>query len=186
MKLSDIARRSLSVLVLVAGLLFLVAACGGESTPTATPTAVPTVAPTPTPVATPTPAPTVAPTPTPTPVPTANANPHARCCANSRFGVERPAFQCRGEAGCHVDGKVSDGRRNEIGAQFFGMTLKTVEGEVRSPDSAKMLVDVESPAMGFVKSKSSPSRPSFHEVFQGCALASPAGGGGALQFRWHR
>ena len=39
----------------------------------------------------------------------------------------------------------------ESGAQFFGTNLKTVIGEVRSPDGARMLVDVESPAFGFVQ-----------------------------------
>ena len=37
------------------------------------------------------------------------------------------------------------------GAKFFGATLKTVEGEVKSPDGARMLVDVETPAFGFVQ-----------------------------------
>ena len=39
----------------------------------------------------------------------------------------------------------------ESGAQFFRTTLKSVEGEIRSPDAARMLVDVEAPAMGFVE-----------------------------------
>lgn len=37
------------------------------------------------------------------------------------------------------------------GAKFFGMTLKTVEGEVRTPDGARMLVDVENPTLGFAQ-----------------------------------
>ena len=40
---------------------------------------------------------------------------------------------------------------SESGAKFFGTTLKTVQGEIRSPDSAKMLVDAESPSFGFVE-----------------------------------
>ena len=39
----------------------------------------------------------------------------------------------------------------ESGAQFFGTTLKNVEGEIRSPDSVRMLVSAESPALGFVE-----------------------------------
>lgn len=39
----------------------------------------------------------------------------------------------------------------ESGAKFFGQTLKTVEGEVKSPDGARMLVDVETVAFGFVQ-----------------------------------
>ena len=37
------------------------------------------------------------------------------------------------------------------GQMFFGTTLKTVEGEIKSPEAARMLVDVEAPAMGFVQ-----------------------------------
>ncbi len=39
----------------------------------------------------------------------------------------------------------------ESGAKFFGTTLKTVDGEVKSPDSVRMLVDVEAPGLGFVE-----------------------------------
>ena len=39
----------------------------------------------------------------------------------------------------------------QTGQMFFGTTLKTVEGDIRSPEAAKMLVDVEAPAMGFVQ-----------------------------------
>ena len=38
----------------------------------------------------------------------------------------------------------------ESGAKFFGMTLKSLEGEVKSPDGFKMFVDVENPSFGFV------------------------------------
>ena len=40
---------------------------------------------------------------------------------------------------------------NESGAPFFEQKLKTVNGEVRSPDGARLLVDVESAAFGFVQ-----------------------------------
>lgn len=39
----------------------------------------------------------------------------------------------------------------QSGQMFFGTTLKTVEGDIRSPEAASMLVDVEAPAMGFVQ-----------------------------------
>ena len=39
----------------------------------------------------------------------------------------------------------------ESGSKFFGMTLKSVEGEVKSPDSFRMLVNVETPNFGFVE-----------------------------------
>lgn len=38
----------------------------------------------------------------------------------------------------------------ESGAKFFGMTLKSLEGEVKSPDGFKMFVNVENPSFGFV------------------------------------
>ena len=40
---------------------------------------------------------------------------------------------------------------NETGAKFFGATLKNVDGVVESPDSAHIVVEVESPAMGFAE-----------------------------------
>ena len=39
----------------------------------------------------------------------------------------------------------------ESGANFFGLTLKTVEGEIKSPDSARILVDAVAPGLGFVE-----------------------------------
>ena len=38
----------------------------------------------------------------------------------------------------------------ESGSKFFGMTLKSLEGEVKSPDGFKMFVNVENPSFGFV------------------------------------
>lgn len=40
---------------------------------------------------------------------------------------------------------------NETGAKFFGATLKNVNGEVQSPDSAKLVVEIESAALGFAE-----------------------------------
>ncbi|WP_420612298.1 LppX_LprAFG lipoprotein [Candidatus Spongiisocius sp.] len=39
----------------------------------------------------------------------------------------------------------------ETGAKFFGATLKNVNGEVQSPDSAKLVVEIESAALGFAE-----------------------------------
>ena len=39
----------------------------------------------------------------------------------------------------------------ESGAKFFANTLKTVNGEIRAPDSVRMLVGVEAPGLGFVE-----------------------------------
>lgn len=38
----------------------------------------------------------------------------------------------------------------ESGQDFFGMTLKSVEGEIKSPDGFKIFVNVENPSFGFV------------------------------------
>jgi hypothetical protein len=40
---------------------------------------------------------------------------------------------------------------DESGAKFFGTTLKSLEAEVKAPDSFKMVVDVEAPGFGFVE-----------------------------------
>ncbi len=45
--------------------------------------------------------------------------------------------------------RMSD--ETQSGTKFFGATLKTVEGDIRSPEAARMVVDVEAPAMGFVQ-----------------------------------
>ena len=39
----------------------------------------------------------------------------------------------------------------ESGSKFFGTTLKNLDGEVRTPDGVRMLVDVEAPGFGFVE-----------------------------------
>lgn len=38
----------------------------------------------------------------------------------------------------------------ESGGKFFGMTLKSLEAEVKSPDGFRMFVNVENPSFGFV------------------------------------
>ena len=39
----------------------------------------------------------------------------------------------------------------ESGAKFFETTFKSMESEVKAPDSFRMLVDVVAPAFGFVE-----------------------------------
>ena len=39
----------------------------------------------------------------------------------------------------------------ESGAKFFGLTLKSVEGEIRAPDRFRLLVDAVAPGLGFVE-----------------------------------
>ena len=40
---------------------------------------------------------------------------------------------------------------DETGAEFFGTTVRSMEAEVQSPDSVRLLLSVVAPALGFVK-----------------------------------
>ena len=142
MDLSKISSRRLSITVLVVGLLLAAAACGGaDPTPAAAPTVAPTPAPTvaPTPTPTPTVAPTATPTvvPTPTPDPEMSLNDLLSSAGEKLAAISTVKFQMVDEL--------------ESGAKFFGMTLKSVEGEVKSPDRFRMVVAVETPNFGFVE-----------------------------------
>ena len=110
MNLSQTLLRGLSITALVVAFLFLAAACGGGSTPTATP-----------------------PTATPAPVLSdvlTNAGEKMAAMSSAKFSM--------------VDEK-------ESGAKFFETTFKSLEAEVKAPDSFRMLVEVVSPAFGFVE-----------------------------------
>ena len=137
MDLSKILRRRLSITGLVMGLLFVTAACGADPTPTVAPTPTPTVVPTATQAV------AVAPTSTPTVVPTPTPNPDTALndllssAGEKLAAISTVKFQMVDEL--------------ESGAKFFGMTLKSVEGEVRSPDRFRMVVAVETPNFGFVE-----------------------------------
>ena len=110
MNLTKTLRRGLTIATLMVAFLFLAAACGGESTPTATP-------------------PTAIPTPTLSDVLT-NAGEKMAAMSSAKFDM--------------VDEK-------ESGAKFFDTTFKSLEAEVKAPDSFRMLVDVVSPAFGFIE-----------------------------------
>ena len=88
----------------------------------------------PAPTAAPTSEPTVAPTPTPTPELTLDSV--LSSAGQGLAEMSTAKFQMIDEL--------------ESGSQFFGMTLKNVEGEIKSPDSFRMLVNVETPNFGFV------------------------------------
>ena len=105
MNLSQTLLRGLSITALVMAFLFLAAACGGESTPTATP------------------APVLSDVLT-------NAGEKMAAMSSAKFSM--------------VDEK-------ESGAKFFETTFKSLEAEVKDPDSFRMLVEVVSPAFGFVE-----------------------------------
>ncbi len=110
MNLTKTLRRGLTIATLMVAFLFLAAACGGESTPTATP-------------------PTAMPTPTLSDVLT-NAGENMAAMSSTKFSM--------------VDEK-------ESGAKFFDTTFKSLEAEVKAPGSFRMLVDVVSPAFGFIE-----------------------------------
>ena len=108
MNLSRTTRRRLSISVFVMGLLFLAAACGGESAMSA-----------------------------PTPEPELSVSDLLSSAGEKLAALSTAKFQMVDE--------------NESGAKFFGNTLKTVNGDIKSPDSVRILVDVEAPGFGFVE-----------------------------------
>ena len=136
MDLSKIAGHRLSMAALVLGFLVMAAACGGES-PTPTVPLEPTSTPAPTPTPTPEPTPEPTPTPTPTPEPELTLDELVASAVARLAAMASAKFEM-------IDEK-------ESGSKFFGTTLKSVEGEVQSPDRAQILVDVEAPGLGFVE-----------------------------------
>ena len=88
----------------------------------------------PAPTVAPTSVPTVAPTPTPTPELTLDSV--LSSAGQGLAEMSTAKFQMIDEL--------------ESGSKFFGMTLKSVEGEIKSPDGFRMLVNVETPNFGFV------------------------------------
>ena len=161
MRLFRTLRRDLSIAVLATALLFLLTACGGEPTSTIAPEAAPTAAtapastvgptgtptippaPTPTPTVAPTPTPTVPPTPTPTVAPTPTLAPESTLNELLSSAGEKLAAMSTARF------QMID--ETESGAPFFGTTFKSLEGEVKSPDSFRMLVKVVAPGLGFVE-----------------------------------
>ena len=79
-----------------------------------------------------------APTPTPTPTPT----PLQLDDLLSRTGEKLAAMSTA---------KFSMTDELESGAKFFGTTFKSMEAEVKAPDSFRMMVDVVAPGFGFVE-----------------------------------
>ena len=106
MNLSRTLRHRLSISVFVVGLLFLAAACGGESA-------------------------------TPAPEPELSVSDLLSSAGEKLAALSTAKFKM-------IDEK-------ETGAKFFANTLKTVNGEIKAPDSVRMLVGVEAPGLGFVE-----------------------------------
>ena len=116
-------RRGLSITVLAMSLVLYAAACSGESEPTVTSTPAPTA----------TPSPTLTPTPTP------------------ELTVDDLVSSARQRLAAMSSAKFDMIDEAESGAEFFGTTFKSLEAEVASPDSFRMLVSVVAPGLGFVK-----------------------------------
>ena len=136
---------------MAAGILLLLAACGSDPTPTAAPETEAATAPAPDPTASPTqtqtvapaPSPTPAPTPTPTLAPIATPSPEEEL-NNLLSSVEEKLAEMSTARFSMID-------ETESGAPFFGTTFKSLEGQVKSPDSFWMLVKVVAPGLGFVE-----------------------------------
>ena len=151
MNLPAMLRRKMPVAILAAGLLLRLAASGTDPTPTVAPEpeatpapeSKPTLAPASTqsaaPAATATPAPTPTPTPVPTPTPSPEETPNDLLAS-----VE-------GKLAAMSTARFTMVDETESGAPFFGTTFKSLEGEVKSPDSFRMLVKVVAPGLGFVE-----------------------------------
>ena len=77
------------------------------------------------------------PMPTPTPTPELTVNDLLLSAGEELAAMSSAKFQMVDEL--------------ETGAKFFGMTFKSIEGEVKSPDSFRMLVNVVAPGLGFVE-----------------------------------
>ena len=141
----------LSFTALAGVLALLASACGSDPTPTVAPDPPPTAAvesrsgesrasdQDPSPTATSIPLPT----PSPTPEPTPTLSTHQEL-ARLLVSVEATLADMKTARFDMVDVE-------ESGAPFFGTTFKSLEGEVKSPDSFWMLVSVVTPGFGFVK-----------------------------------
>ena len=122
---SSALRHALSITVLAMSLVFYAGACTGDPEPTVTSTPAPTATPSPTP------------TPTPTPTPELTVDDLVSSAGQRLNAMSSATFDMIDE--------------EESGAEFFGTTFKSMEAEVASPDSFRMLVSVVAPGLGFVE-----------------------------------
>ena len=81
--------------------------------------------------------PAAEPTPTPTPEPELSLDELLQRAGERLAAISTAKFSMVDETG--------------TGARFFEQKLKAVSGDIRSPDGAKMVMDVESAAFGFVQ-----------------------------------
>ena len=87
------------------------------------------------PAATDTPAPTATPVPTPTP----------------ELTLEELLDSVRKKLSSMSTARFQMIDEFESGGKFLGNTLKSIEGEIKAPDSFRMLMDVVAPGFGFVQ-----------------------------------
>ena len=87
------------------------------------------------------PAPTDTPSPTATPTPT----PTPELTLEDLLVSVREKLSAISTATFHLVDEF------ESGGKFFGNTLKSIDGEIKAPDSFRMLVDVVAPGFGFVQ-----------------------------------
>ncbi len=87
------------------------------------------------------PAPTDTPAPTATPVPT----------PTPELTLEDLLVSVREKLSSMSTARFQMIDELESGSKFFGNTLKSIEGDIKSPDSFRMLVDVVAPGFGFVQ-----------------------------------
>lgn len=119
----------LTLAVLAMGLLVLAPSCGSETDPT--------VEPMPASTSTPAVVSTAAATPTTTPTP--------ELTLDDRLSGTRADLEAMSTA------RITMVDELETGAKFFGTTFKSLEADLRSPDSFRMVVDVVAPGLGFVE-----------------------------------
>lgn len=99
----------------------------------------------PEPVETPTPTQATAPAATPTPTPTATPTPTPEPTADDILASAARVLAAMSTA------KLEMIDEHEDGAKFFGTTFKSMEADIETPDSVRMLVSVVAPGLGFAK-----------------------------------
>ncbi|MYE31922.1 MAG: LppX_LprAFG lipoprotein [Chloroflexi bacterium] len=120
------SRRSWPVIALAMAALVVGVACTSDPEPVETPT--------PTQAAS---APATTPTPTPTPTPEPTADDLLASAAGVLASMSTAKLEMIDE--------------HENGAKFFGTTFKSMEADIETPDSVRMLVSVVAPGLGFAR-----------------------------------
>ena len=141
MTFSWILKPGMAIALLVAVLVFSIAACGSDPTPTEAPLSAATSAPASAQTADPTPTPEATPTPTPLPTPTLTGE--------ERLSDLLSRVEWKLAAMSTATFDLVD--VHESGAPFFRTNFKSLTGIVKSPHSFWMQVNVVAPGFGFVE-----------------------------------